>query len=173
MTDNPASIIAPLSDTQAGLDLLAARRFTRPFGPGWHSVRQVSVSTAGYTHMWLTRRLAQIAEEISEAYAALPGYSRALAVRSSATTEDLAGASFAGQPFSPLNICGREAVLEAVQTCEEMPVDTLRSVAYQTRPGNSLGMGRRWQSWFSSWSPLMQPVYSSPPTLLQAIPTRL
>ena len=40
-----------------------------------------------------------------------------LAVRSSATAEDLAGASFAGQQESYLNVHGEQAVLDAVKRC--------------------------------------------------------
>jgi pyruvate,water dikinase len=41
----------------------------------------------------------------------------AVAVRSSATAEDLAGASFAGQQETFLNIVGEEALLDAVRRC--------------------------------------------------------
>ena len=40
-----------------------------------------------------------------------------VAVRSSATAEDLPGASFAGQQETYLNICGEQTVLEAVKCC--------------------------------------------------------
>jgi pyruvate,water dikinase len=40
-----------------------------------------------------------------------------VAVRSSATAEDLAGASFAGQQSTYLNVLGKEALLEAVRKC--------------------------------------------------------
>ena len=41
----------------------------------------------------------------------------AVAVRSSATAEDTASASFAGMNETFLNVCGREAVIEAVKHC--------------------------------------------------------
>ncbi len=40
-----------------------------------------------------------------------------VAVRSSATAEDLPGASFAGQHESFLNICGNDSLIQAVQQC--------------------------------------------------------
>src|ERR1039458_8716758 len=46
-----------------------------------------------------------------------PGGERSLAVRSSATVEDAAGMSFAGQFESILNVRGEEALLEAIKTC--------------------------------------------------------
>ena len=54
--------------------------------------------------------------EIAAAYAALPG-EPAVAVRSSATAEDLPGLSFAGQQETFLNVTGAEAVVAAVRNC--------------------------------------------------------
>src|SRR5438477_775444 len=56
-----------------------------------------------------------IATAAREAYAALGG--GAVAVRSSATAEDLAGASFAGQQDTFLNVDGDEALLDAIRRC--------------------------------------------------------
>jgi pyruvate,water dikinase len=56
----------------------------------------------------------QIAVDIKEAYAKLGGL---VAVRSSATAEDLPEASFAGQQRTFLNIQGEEEVVAAVQGC--------------------------------------------------------
>jgi pyruvate,water dikinase len=55
-----------------------------------------------------------IAQEIREAYTKLGGL---VAVRSSATAEDLLDASFAGQQSTFLNIEGGEEVIRAVQGC--------------------------------------------------------
>ncbi|MEP7187596.1 MAG: PEP/pyruvate-binding domain-containing protein, partial [Roseiflexaceae bacterium] len=58
--------------------------------------------------------------EIQRAYAALTqatGATSPLAVRSSATAEDLPGASFAGQHDSFLNVRGEQALLDAVKRC--------------------------------------------------------
>lgn len=54
--------------------------------------------------------------EIAEAYRAL-GEDVAVAVRSSATAEDLPGAAFAGQQDTYLNIIGTDAVIDAVRDC--------------------------------------------------------
>src|SRR5262249_39120258 len=59
-----------------------------------------------------------LAEAIAEAYRALGnGNPLPVAVRSSATAEDLPYASFAGQQDTYLNIVGVEAVLDAVRRC--------------------------------------------------------
>lgn len=61
-----------------------------------------------------------LAEEIKKAYRKLcdiEGEEVFVAVRSSATAEDLPEASFAGQQASFLNIKGEEALLKAVQAC--------------------------------------------------------
>ena len=55
-----------------------------------------------------------------------------VAVRSSATAEDLPGASFAGQQETYLNIRGEEAVLEAVRKCWAS-LWTARAIAYRAR----------------------------------------
>ena len=56
---------------------------------------------------------AEAAEAVRAAYRRLGG-ARAVSVRSSATAEDLVGASFAGQYDTFLNVVGEDAVLEAV-----------------------------------------------------------
>lgn len=57
-----------------------------------------------------------LAEEILTSYKSL-GENVPVAVRSSATAEDLAGASFAGQQETFLNIIGEEALLKSVLMC--------------------------------------------------------
>lgn len=57
-----------------------------------------------------------------------------VAVRSSATAEDLPEASFAGQQESFLNITGRKALLEAVQRCYAS-LFTDRAIAYRNAKG--------------------------------------
>ena len=69
-----------------------------------------------------------IAEALATAYAAL--HNAPVAVRSSATAEDLPGASFAGQQETYLNIRGADAVLAAVKKCWAS-LWTARAIAYR------------------------------------------
>lgn len=62
------------------------------------------------------------------------GQDRAYAVRSSATAEDLPGASFAGQQDSHLNVVGPAAVLEHVRRCWAS-LFTERAVTYRIHHG--------------------------------------
>jgi len=59
----------------------------------------------------------KIKDEIRAAYKKMNGGSLIVAVRSSATAEDLPDASFAGQQETYLNIRGEAALIEAVQKC--------------------------------------------------------
>lgn len=59
-----------------------------------------------------------------------------VAVRSSATAEDLPGASFAGQQETYLNVVGEKALLEAVKKCFAS-LFTDRAIAYRTEMGFS------------------------------------
>ena len=80
----------------------------------------------------------EIAQAISQAYAELCGAQTSIenqkyvAVRSSATAEDLPGASFAGQQDTYLNIRGEPAVLDAVKRCWAS-LWTARAMAYRAR----------------------------------------
>jgi pyruvate,water dikinase len=67
-----------------------------------------------------------------DAYAALGG--GPVAVRSSATAEDLPGASFAGQQDTILNVAGQEALLDAVRRCWASLWNE-RAVAYRASNG--------------------------------------
>ena len=75
-----------------------------------------------------------IEQAIRTAYAAVGRPDAPVAVRSSATAEDLPDASFAGQQETYLNICGAAAVLEAVKKCWASPW-TARAIAYRSRQG--------------------------------------
>jgi phosphohistidine swiveling domain-containing protein len=75
-----------------------------------------------------------IANAIVSAYGALPGFNSPVAVRSSATAEDLPDASFAGQQETYLNIQGAQAILEAVQKCWAS-LWTARAIGYRARQG--------------------------------------
>jgi phosphohistidine swiveling domain-containing protein len=72
----------------------------------------------------------EIASAIRDAYAGLG----AVAVRSSATAEDLPEMSFAGQHDTFLNIAGPDAVLDAVKRCWAS-LWTARAIAYRARNG--------------------------------------
>jgi phosphoenolpyruvate synthase/pyruvate phosphate dikinase len=54
---------------------------------------------------------------IRDAYAAVAGATGPVAVRSSATAEDTEAASFAGMNETFLNVCGGDAVADAVRRC--------------------------------------------------------
>ncbi|MCU1569143.1 MAG: phosphoenolpyruvate synthase [Pseudarthrobacter sp.] len=77
---------------------------------------------------------AGIAAELAEAYGRLGGGDAAVAVRSSATAEDLASASFAGQQETYLNIRGLDALTQAVIDCWAS-LWTARAMAYRAREG--------------------------------------
>jgi pyruvate, water dikinase len=78
---------------------------------------------------------------ISEAFQRLIGdHYRALgtdamvAVRSSATAEDLVGASFAGQQETILNVCGEAELMEAIRRCWSS-LFTCQAIFYRSRIG--------------------------------------
>ncbi|WP_354514674.1 PEP/pyruvate-binding domain-containing protein [Paenarthrobacter sp. 4246] len=75
----------------------------------------------------------RIAEAVRSAYQQL-GEDVPVAVRSSATAEDLAFASFAGQQDTFLNVVGADSVLEAVSRCWAS-LWTDRAVTYRTTNG--------------------------------------
>ena len=76
---------------------------------------------------------ATVAEGVTEAYQTL-GPNTRVAVRSSATAEDLPFASFAGQQDTELNVVGEGAVLGAVRRCWAS-LWTDRAVAYRAANG--------------------------------------
>jgi len=73
-----------------------------------------------------------LANAIVNAYAELPGSNPTVAVRSSATAEDLPDASFAGQQDTYLNITGAGPVLEATKKCWAS-LWTARAIGYRAR----------------------------------------
>lgn len=75
----------------------------------------------------------ELGEAIRAAYAGL-GDDAAVAVRSSATAEDLPFASFAGQQDTYLNVVGADAVLDAVRRCWAS-LWTDRAVSYRETNG--------------------------------------
>ncbi|MDX6748343.1 phosphoenolpyruvate synthase [Geminicoccaceae bacterium 1502E] len=81
--------------------------------------------------------LPQAEEEIREAYARLLaeyGPDCSVAVRSSATAEDLPSASFAGQHDTYLNVHGVEMLLDAVRRCQAS-LFTDRAISYRIDKG--------------------------------------
>ncbi|MFT4163643.1 MAG: PEP/pyruvate-binding domain-containing protein [Microlunatus sp.] len=74
-----------------------------------------------------------LAAAITSRYASL-GDDVPVAVRSSATAEDLAGASFAGQQDTYLNVVGAGAVLDATRRCWAS-LWTERAISYRTTQG--------------------------------------
>ena len=73
-----------------------------------------------------------LAEAILDAYRALGA--PPVAVRSSATTEDLPGASFAGQQATSMNVRGGDELLEAVRRCWAS-LWSARAIAYRQSQG--------------------------------------
>jgi phosphohistidine swiveling domain-containing protein len=73
-----------------------------------------------------------VASDIALAYAELTGRDPVVAVRSSATAEDLPEASFAGQQDTFLNVQGAEEVLKAVKRCWAS-LWTARAIGYRAR----------------------------------------
>lgn len=68
------------------------------------------------------------------AYTSLPGEAPLVAVRSSATAEDLPGLSFAGQQETYLNVHGIHPVLESVKSCWAS-LWTARAIGYRAKHG--------------------------------------
>jgi rifampicin phosphotransferase len=79
---------------------------------------RLELATAMRTALCQTPVPSDVVEAITSAYQALAGGEPVpVAVRSSATAEDLSGTSFAGQQETMLNVIGIEALLTAVQRC--------------------------------------------------------
>jgi rifampicin phosphotransferase len=79
---------------------------------------------------------AELAVALSTTYLAQPIAHMAVAVRSSATAEDLPDLSFAGQQDTFLNVVGEEALLGAVIRCWSS-LWTARAIGYRARNGIS------------------------------------
>jgi phosphohistidine swiveling domain-containing protein len=96
------------------------------------TLRLGELAVAARTDLMHATVPANVVKAITEAYRTLcNGDSVPVAVRSSATAEDLPYASFAGQQETYLNIVGIEAVLTAVQRCWAS-IWTERAVSYRT-----------------------------------------
>ncbi len=94
---------------------------------------KLNVVSANVRRAFLTADMPEgIASQITDAYDALAA--ELVAVRSSATAEDLAEASFAGQQATYLNLRGAEDVVNAVQRCWASLFEG-RAVFYRTQTG--------------------------------------
>lgn len=93
----------------------------------------------------------EIATAITADYAQL-GPDAAVAVRSSATAEDLPEASFAGQQDTYLNVRGAAAwrIEAAARRCWGS-LWTARAMAYRMRQGIACRRRSAWPSWCSKW----------------------
>nr|WP_188190326.1 PEP/pyruvate-binding domain-containing protein [Nonomuraea sp. SYSU D8015] len=91
---------------------------------------QVAQGHSGQAYFEQVELPGELREAILEAYAALGA--GPVAVRSSATAEDLPGAAFAGQQDTYLNVVGEEALLDAVRRCWGS-LWTDRAVAYRAK----------------------------------------
>jgi pyruvate,water dikinase len=99
----------------AGLDALLAELSTVPAA---ETARLAELATAVCAAILHAPVVSDIASAIVKAYQALNQDGPVpVAVRSSATAEDLPDASFAGQQETFLNVVGAEAVLDAVRRC--------------------------------------------------------
>jgi len=118
--------------SEAGLDVMLDER-----APS--SAADAALAQYARTCLLAAAMPASVAEAITGAYRVLgSGEPIPVAVRSSATTEDLPFASFAGQQDTYLNVVGIEAVLDAVRNCWAS-LWTDRAVSYRA----SLGIDQR------------------------------
>lgn len=76
----------------------------------------------------------EVRDALVSTWAQLGGPEHAWAVRSSATAEDLPGASFAGQQDTYLNVRGAEALLDRVRACFAS-LFTERAILYRAKGG--------------------------------------
>ncbi len=123
--------------TSAGLD---ARIHELLDGIDPHDMQTLVVRSAEIRRLITSAELPrEIADEAVAAYHSLSarfgdGADTDVAVRSSATAEDLPGASFAGQQDSYLNIRGPAALLDAVRRCFAS-LFTARAISYRADMG--------------------------------------
>jgi rifampicin phosphotransferase len=117
-----------------GANLGELTRAGLPVPPGFVLTTAAYRAVAGNNRDGFTSRPIpeDMAREITEAWSALG--EGPVAVRSSATAEDLEGASFAGQQDTYLNVRGAAALLDAVRECWAS-LWTERAVAYRARQG--------------------------------------
>ncbi|SEL72341.1 PEP/pyruvate-binding domain-containing protein [Nonomuraea pusilla] len=147
--DDPAADLATVGGKGASLARLA--RAGLPVPPGFHVTTEAyRAYVAGMRDEILEAAEARdadriaalfaardlppaLASEILAAYAALGDGAAAVAVRSSATAEDLPGMSFAGQQDTYLNVT-RDGLLDAVRRCWAS-LWNARAIAYRDQNG--------------------------------------
>src|SRR5207249_2413730 len=106
-----------------------------PVGEDGEAQRLANMAQAARTRLLAATMPREIADAITEPYGVLgAGEPIPVAVRSSATAEDLPFASFAGQQDTYLNIVGADAVLDAVLRCWAS-LWTDRAVSYRESLG--------------------------------------
>jgi hypothetical protein len=111
VTTNAYALVAADAGLQSVLDTYAARA-------NGDAKRLLELAQAARDCILAATIPTDIAHAIGEAYGVLgSGAPLPVAVRSSATAEDLPFASFAGQQDTSLNMVGVEAVLDAVRRC--------------------------------------------------------
>jgi len=123
-----AAYRAFIDQNDLGAPILAALEAADPAKPA-------SLETASRTieELFLRGQIpAEVAGAVANAYGSLSGTDPVVAVRSSATAEDLPEASFAGQQETYLNIEGAGAVLEAVKRCWAS-LWTARAIGYRAQ----------------------------------------
>lgn len=134
--------------TEAYHDFVSANRLGERIGKTAASINQADVQSVARLSATIRSLFdespvpAALAEEIKAAYRRLrdAGGER-VAVRSSATAEDLAEASFAGQQDTYLNIRGEDNLMRSVRACWAS-LWTARAVAYRAKQGIVLdGLG--------------------------------
>lgn len=104
----------------------------------WSDLKQAAIMSANIRKIIRTAKLPKgLDEDIRAAYARLckaHGRNVAVAVRSSATAEDLPEASFAGQHESYLNVRGADDLVQAVRKCFAS-LYTQRAISYRINHG--------------------------------------
>ena len=126
-----------LVTTTAYQDFVQANHLTQLIGAilrdgGSATADSLEENAARVRSLFQAEMPVQTADSVREAYAALSETAPSVAVRSSATAEDLPDLSFAGQQDSYLNVRGEEALLDAIGQCWAS-LWTARAIAYRAQ----------------------------------------
>jgi phosphohistidine swiveling domain-containing protein len=120
-----------LMSASAGVEPLVAELAQLPDSAG---ERLDALAAAIHTAVLQAPAPVAVAAALASAYHGLGGRAVPVAVRSSATAEDLPGASFAGQHETALQVVGAESLLAALQRCWAS-LWSERAVRYRARLG--------------------------------------